>query len=49
MIEIAVPGYKVIRLKHLVLDYNGTLSFDGELIPGVEACLNRLSKKFSAV
>jgi len=45
MIEIAVPGYKVIRLRHLVLDYNGTLSFDGELIQGVGACLNELSKK----
>lgn len=45
MIEIAVPGYKTIQLTHLVLDYNGTLSCDGEMITGVEACLNELSKK----
>ena len=45
MIEIVVPGYKTIQLAHLVLDYNGTLSCDGEMITGVEACLNELAEK----
>ena len=35
MIEVDVPGYKVLRLHHLVLDVNGTLAVDGVLIPGV--------------
>lgn len=45
MIDIDIPGYRVLRLGHLVLDYNGTLACDGEMIPGVEACLNELSEK----
>jgi len=45
MIEIDVPGYKHLRLGHLVLDYNGTLACDGELIPGVEDTLTRLAEE----
>ena len=45
MIEIEIPGYKTIQLEHLVLDYNGTLSCDGEMLPGVKTCLNELSKE----
>ena len=29
MITIKVPGYGVLKLAHLVLDYNGTLARDG--------------------
>ena len=43
MIEIDVPGYKLLRLSRLVLDYNGTLACDGELLPGVAEALNRLA------
>lgn len=43
MIAIDIPGYKRLELKHLVLDYNGTLACDGQLIEGVKTCLNRLS------
>ena len=43
MIEIDVPGYRCLRLSHLVLDYNGTLAVDGELLPGVARVLNRLA------
>lgn len=35
MIEIAISGGATLNLHHLVLDYNGTLALDGELIPGV--------------
>lgn len=45
MIEISVPGYEVLRLKHLVLDYNGTLAVDGKLIGGVKKALADLSDK----
>src|SRR5712692_1519066 len=41
-LELAIPGFKVNRfpegkivLKHLVMDVNGTLALDGELVPGV--------------
>ena len=35
MIEIAIPGGVTLKIHHLVLDYNGTLAMDGELIAGV--------------
>jgi soluble P-type ATPase len=44
MIEISIPGFHNLQLKHLVLDYNGTLACDGKLIPGVQKILNRLSE-----
>lgn len=44
MIEIDIPGNKILRLEHLVLDYNGTIAFDGALIDGVRECLNELSQ-----
>ncbi len=43
MIEIDVPGYQILRLEHLVLDYNGTLAVDGRLIDGVAASLGTLA------
>ena len=43
MIEIAVPGYRTFALKHLVLDYNGTLAWDGALLTGVGARLAALA------
>jgi len=44
MIEIEIPGYKTLKIAHLVLDYNGTLAFDGGLIDGVKASLGELSQ-----
>lgn len=44
MIEVNVPGYKNFRIKHLVLDHNGTLAVDGILIDGVKGCLKELSQ-----
>jgi P-type E1-E2 ATPase len=43
MLEFNIPGYKKIRLEHLVLDYNGTLACDGKLLPGVRERLKKLS------
>ncbi len=43
MIEIKIPGHKILELEHLVLDYNGTIAFDGALIDGVKASLAELS------
>jgi soluble P-type ATPase len=44
MIEIKIPGHKILELEHLVLDYNGTIAFDGVLIGGVKECLVELSQ-----
>jgi soluble P-type ATPase len=50
MIEIAIPGHgetrtrdEGLRVEHLVLDYNGTLARDGELLPGVRERIVTLS------
>ena len=44
MLIIDIPGYSELKLKHLVLDYNGTLALDGEIISGVRSRLERLSR-----
>lgn len=35
MLTINIPGFKILALKHLVLDFNGTLACNGEVLPGV--------------
>lgn len=44
MIEINIPDFGDLRLAHLVLDYNGTLAFDGRLINGVTDLLGLLAE-----
>lgn len=45
MLQIQIPDFEPLRLEHLVLDYNGTLAFDGELLPGVKERLDRLASQ----
>ena len=47
MLEIDIPGYGCLQLRHLVMDYNGTLALDGQLIPGVDKQLIELSQSLS--
>ncbi|MDI6712150.1 MAG: HAD family hydrolase [Anaerosomatales bacterium] len=49
MIEVDIPGRGVVRLRHLVLDVNGTIACDGVLIPGVVAALEELRGVLSVV
>jgi len=35
MIVIRIPGFKELRLSHLVLDYNGAIAVHGRLLQGV--------------
>jgi soluble P-type ATPase len=44
MITYTIPGYKTLEIQHLVLDYNGTLAVDGQLMDGVRGCLEVLSR-----
>lgn len=44
MIDIIVPGYRGLRLEHLVMDYNGTLAKDGLLLEGVRPRLESLAE-----
>ena len=43
MIRVDIPGFKNLEIEHLVLDYNGTLARDGELLPGVAEALRELA------
>ncbi|MGD2048822.1 MAG: ATPase P [Chloroflexota bacterium] len=43
MIKIDIPGFKTLKIEHLVLDYNGTIARDGSLIEGVGELFERLS------
>ena len=43
--EVTIPGWGEVRLKHLVLDYNGTIAKDGQLLPGVAPRLEELDRR----
>ena len=44
MIEVNIPGRGNLTLTHLVLDVNGTIALDGNLIPGVTERLNAIKR-----
>lgn len=45
VIKIDIPGKEELIINHLVLDYNGTLALDGQLIDGLQKLLNTISDK----
>ena len=47
MIEITIPGRGQYKFEHLLLDLNGTIALDGEIIVGVEERLQLLSQLLS--
>lgn len=47
MNEIKINNYKDLTIKHIVLDYNGTLAKDGILQEGVKKLLPKLSKLYT--
>lgn len=42
MLEIVIPGKQTLHLEYLVCDINGTLTLDGQLLPGVAADIDSL-------
>ncbi len=44
-LRIVIPGRGELDLRHLVLDYNGTLALDGALLPGVAEALTALAPR----
>ena len=45
MIRLRIPGRDVLELDNLVLDLNGTIALDGELLEGVPERLVAVSEK----
>lgn len=44
MLRYDIPGLGVLELEHIVLDLNGTLAEDGELIDGVADLVSHLAE-----
>jgi soluble P-type ATPase len=44
VIQVDIPGWGTLTLHHIVLDYNGTMAVDGELIPGVSDRLGQMAE-----
>jgi P-type E1-E2 ATPase len=42
-LSVAIPGRAALGLDHLLLDFTGTLSLDGALLPGIAERLNLLA------
>lgn len=49
MIEINVPGCTLLQARMLVLDYNGTLAIDGNILPGVRERLLSLAPEIEII
>ena len=47
MLALNIPGRGQFTIHHLVLDFNGTIAFNGELIPGVAERITLLSKNMA--
>ncbi|WP_031482644.1 HAD family hydrolase [Maridesulfovibrio frigidus] len=43
MISLNIPGFGALNIEHLVLDYNGTIALDGNLLPGIGKIIRELS------
>lgn len=43
MFKCDIPGFGLLSIKNLVLDYNGTMAIDGNPIAGVKENLQKLS------
>ena len=44
MFTLDIPGFGQVKLMHFVTDFTGTLSVDGQLMPGVKEGLNKIAK-----
>ena len=44
MLHLTIPGRGTYTLEHLILDLNGTIALDGEIIGGVRERLTKLSQ-----
>ena len=44
MIRIEIPGRDIIEIEHIVLDYNGTIAFDGQIIEGAARRIRELCR-----
>lgn len=44
--QIKIPGKDLLDLKNIVFDYNGTIAFEGALLPFVPELIEKLKKEY---
>jgi len=49
VIRLDIPGREILELEHLVLDLNGTIALDGEVLVGVPERLAALSESLAVL
>jgi soluble P-type ATPase len=47
VLSVVIPGFRPLRLEHLLLDFNGTIALDGHVVPGVLEAIHQLSGNLS--
>ena len=45
MIQIEIPGRETLQIRHVVLDYNGTIAVDGVLLESVKERVAKLKEQ----
>jgi soluble P-type ATPase len=45
--NIDIPGFGMLHLTHLVLDFNGTIARDGQLLSNIDKTFTDLAKQFT--
>ena len=45
-VKITIPHYKTLQIRHVVLDYNGTIAKDGQLKVEADSLLGALSETY---
>ncbi len=49
MIRIDIPGFDPLDIEHVLLDFNGTIAFDGVLLEGARNAIRRLADQVHVV
>ena len=44
MLEVDIPGFGPVKARHLVSDFTGTLSVNGQLLPALDERLKKLAE-----
>ncbi len=44
MISVSIPGWGDLDIEYLVIDYNGTVAFDGKPKDGVKELMEKISR-----
>lgn len=44
---IEIPNFKILNIRHIVCDYNGTIAKDGTVKPEIKALFETLSKTYT--